>query len=111
MHVRARLRELEGTQRELVHAIGGNGGGHAAGDLNAARDEFTELAGELDECLQRLDALGVLLKDPDAGLLDFPALREEREVLLCWRVGEEDVSYWHGLSDGFAGRKPIDWSE
>ena len=39
------------------------------------------------------------------------SLREQREVLLCWRVGEEDVSYWHGLSDGFAGRKPIDWSE
>ena len=109
--VRARLRELETTQRGLVHAIGGNGGGHAAGDLNAARDEFTDLAGELDDCVRRLEAHGVLLKDPDVGLLDFPSLREGREVLLCWRVGEEDVSYWHEVSDGFAGRKPIDWSE
>jgi hypothetical protein len=109
--VRARLRQLEGTQRELVHTIGGNGGGHAAGDLNAARGEFTDLVTELEECLRRLETLGVLLKDPDVGLLDFPALREGREVLLCWRVGEEDVSYWHGFSDGFAGRKPIDWGE
>jgi hypothetical protein len=109
--VRARLRELETTQRGLVHAIGGNGGGHAAGDLNAARDEFTELVRELEECLRRLEEYGVLLKDADAGLLDFPALRDGQEVLLCWRVGEEDVSYWHDFAEGFAGRKPIDWSE
>ena len=111
MAVRARLRELETTQRGLVHAIGGNGGGHAAGDLNAARDEFTELARELEDCARRLEDYGVLLKDPDAGLLDFPALRDGQEVLLCWRVGEEDVSYWHDFAEGFAGRKPIDWSE
>jgi hypothetical protein len=109
--IRARLRSLEGTQRGLVHAIGGNGGGHAAGDLNAARDEFTELVGELDDCLTRLEATGVLLKDPDTGLLDFPAIRDGETVLLCWRAGEDDVSYWHAVADGFAGRKPIDWGE
>jgi hypothetical protein len=111
VEIRGRLRSLEGTQRGLVHAIGGNGGGHAAGDLNAARDEFTELVGELDDCLARLEATGVLLKDPDVGLLDFPSVRDGEEVLLCWRVGEEDISYWHNLADGFAGRKPIDWGE
>ena len=73
VHVRARLRELEATQRGLVHTIGGNGGGHAAGDLNTARDEFTELAGELDDCVRWLAAYGVLVKDADVGLLDFPA--------------------------------------
>jgi hypothetical protein len=109
--LRARLRELEGTQRALVHAIGGNGGGHAAGDLNEARDEFTDLAGELADCVRRLEELGVLLKDPDTGLLDFPSLREGQEVLLCWRVGEETVASWHGFAEGFAGRKPIDWGE
>lgn len=111
MQVRARLHELETKQRGLVHTIGGNGGGHAADDLNTARQEFTELAGELDECVRRLAAYGVLLKDADAGLLDFPALREGQEVLLCWRVGEDDVRYWHDTAGGFAGRKPIDWGE
>lgn len=111
VQVRARLRELETTQRGLVHTIGGNGGGHAAGELNTAREEFTELAAELDECLHRLAGYGVQLKDADVGLLDFPALREGQEVLLCWRVGEDDVRYWHDLAGGFAGRKPIDWGE
>jgi hypothetical protein len=53
----------------------------------------------------------VVLKDADVGLLDFPALREGQEVLLCWRVGEDDVRYWHDHAEGFAGRKPIDWGE
>jgi hypothetical protein len=109
--VRARLRELEGTQRGLVHAIGGNGGGQVATDLNLARDEFTDLAGELDDCLTRLDELGVQVKDPDVGLLDFPSVRDGEVVLLCWRVGEEEIAYWHHVADGFAGRKPIDWGE
>jgi hypothetical protein len=94
-----------------VHAIGGNGGGHVAGDLNAARDEFTDLAGELDDCLTRLDDLGVQVKDPDAGLVDFPSVREGEDVLLCWRLGEDEIRYWHHAAGGFAGRKPIDWGE
>ena len=53
-------------------------------------------------------ALGVLVKDLDRGLVDFPALRDGEEVLLCWQVGEGEIAYWHGLEEGFAGRKPLD---
>ncbi len=62
-------------------------------------------------CVDRLEELGVRIKDLDAGLLDFPALRDGVEVELCWRVGEESVRHWHGIGEGFAGRKPIDWDE
>lgn len=109
--MRARMRELERTQGELVTAIGGNGGGYAASDLNAAQAELVGLADAAIACVQRLEELGVELKDLDMGLLDFPAVRDGEDVLLCWRVGEESVAFWHGLEDGFAGRKPIDWSE
>jgi len=51
------------------------------------------------------------VKDLDAGLVDFPAVRGGERVLLCWRVGEDEVAWWHGLEDGFAGRRRIDWSE
>ena len=50
----------------------------------------------------------MLVKDLDRGLVDFPALRDGEEVLLCWQVGEGEVAYWHGLEEGFAGRKPLD---
>ena len=109
--VRARMRELERTQRELVTAIGGNGGGYAAGDLNEAQTELVGLADAAVACVDRLDELGVQIKDLDTGLLDFPALRDGVEVELCWRVGEDAVEQWHGIGEGFAGRKPIDWSE
>lgn len=111
VRVRERMRELESAQGKLVIAIGGNGGGHAAGELDAARSELLELASAADACIERLVALGTLVKDADLGLLDFPALRDGLPVLLCWHVGEESVVYWHGYEEGYAGRKPIDWGE
>jgi hypothetical protein len=109
--LRARMHELERTQAALVTSIGGNGGGYAVNDLNEARSELVTLADAVVACVERLEELGVVLKDLDLGLLDFPALRDGEEVLLCWRAGEPSVEYWHGLDEGFAGRKPIDWGE
>jgi hypothetical protein len=109
--LRERMRELERSQGELVTAIGGNGGGYAASDLNAAQAELAGLAEAAVACAERLEELGVWLKDPDTGLLDFPALRAGEEVELCWHVGEEAVGYWHRVGEGFAGRKAIDWDE
>ena len=109
--VRARMRELEHSQGALVTAIGGNGGGYAATDLNAAQTELGGLADAALAFVDKLEELGVVVKDLDLGLLDFPSEREGEEVLLCWHVGEDSVSSWHGLEEGYAGRKPIDWSE
>jgi hypothetical protein len=107
--VRARLQELQGEQREVVQIIAGNGSGYAVSE--ARTDEFAAAAAELERCLERLAELGVQVKDPESGLLDFPAVRDGEDVLLCWRVGEDAVEWWHGLDEGFAGRRPIDWGE
>jgi hypothetical protein len=109
--LRERMRELERTQGELVTAIGGNGGGYAASDLRAAQQELVGLAEAVAACVERLGALGVIVKDLDLGLLDFPALRHGEVVELCWHVGEDSVAAWHRVGEGFAGRKPIDWIE
>jgi hypothetical protein len=109
--LRARMRELERTQGELVTAIAGNGGGYAASDLNAAQSELISLADAALACVERLEELGVVVKDLDQGLLDFPALRDGEQVELCWRVGEAAVESWHRVGEGFAGRKPVDWDE
>jgi hypothetical protein len=101
------LARAQSRQAELQSRIAGNGS-HIRPDepsrLAAAVDR--EAAG-LARCIERLHGLGVLVKDVQHGLLDFPALRGEEEVLLCWHVGEDEVAYWHGLEDGFAGRKPL----
>lgn len=65
------------------------------------------LRDRLQELVRELQQLGIELKDPLAGLLDFRARRGENEVYLCWRLGEPAVGHWHALDGGFAGRRPM----
>jgi hypothetical protein len=62
----------------------------------------------LKSALEKLQEFGCVIKDLDIGLVDFPTLFRGREVYLCWRMGEPGIRYWHGLDEGFAGRKEID---
>ena len=105
-HRRA-LARAQIRQAELVTQIAGNGGDLSPGEV---RDAMEEVAREVDgiaDCVRQIDEAGVQVKDLDEGLLDFPARRGHEEVLLCWKVGEPEVAFWHGLEEGFAGRKPL----
>jgi len=105
-HRRAHRHAVEGRGEAAAH-VAGNGGGSAGHDLAALTDDADRAAAGIAECLRELDELGVQVKDLDRGLLDFPALRGDEVVLLCWHVGEDDIGWWHGESDGFAGRRPL----
>jgi hypothetical protein len=72
--------------------------------IEAAQERDLE---KLQECVSELQRLGIELKDYRLGLVDFPSLREGREVYLCWRLGEAEVAYWHELDAGYAGRQKI----
>ena len=63
---------------------------------------------QLQSSLKKLEDAGVLVKDLGTGLVDFPTMFRGEEVYLCWRLGEDDIEYWHGVHEGFAGRKQID---
>ena len=73
-----------------------------------ARSTREHSAKKLKECLEAVQATGCLVKDLDTGLVDFPTLFRGQEVYLCWKLGERDIGHWHGVEEGFAGRKPID---
>jgi hypothetical protein len=105
-HRRA-LNETAGRRAELGQVIAGNGGGVDTADFATLDAEATQAAAEIAELVGRIQELGILVKDLDRGLIDFPALREGDEVLLCWELGEDEVAFWHGLEEGFAGRKPL----
>jgi hypothetical protein len=107
VELRTRLAELEEEQREVVRIVAGNGSGEGVGD--ARNPEFAKLARELQDVVDELTSIGVQLKDADTGLLDFPAVRDGEDVLLCWSVGEPAVEWWHGLEFGYAGRQRIDY--
>jgi hypothetical protein len=70
-------------------------------------DLVTSTARELDGYQRELEELGIHLKDRRLGLVDFPSEMNGRHVLLCWRLGEADVQYWHEVDAGFAGRQPL----
>jgi hypothetical protein len=71
----------------------------------ARRDRSAE---RLKVLLEKIHDSGCLIKDLDIGLVDFPTLFRGEEVCLCWKLGESGIRFWHGMQEGFAGRKPID---
>ena len=98
--VRAELRE---EQRRIMIS----GGALVAVDWPDRAARLEALTGELQESLTAIVKLGGAPKDLKIGLVDFPFLLEREEVNLCWRFGEKKIRFWHGLDEGFAGRKPI----
>ena len=76
--------------------------------LATLRAEHQQLAGALKAALNRILETGCLIKDLEVGLLDFPALINNEEVYLCWRLGEDRIRFYHRQDEGFAGRKPLD---
>lgn len=101
---------LAGAQKryaELLGHIGGNGGGLQPAEFARAQERVEQEAAGVARCVEGIHELGGIVKDLDQGLVDFLSKREEEDVLLCWRVGEEEIEYWHGLDEGFTARKPI----
>jgi len=101
----ARMREARQVMLrsgERVRAsVAGNGGGPEG-------QEYTEAVRTLRDGVERLSAEGIVLRDVEAGLVDFPAERAGRLVFLCWRLGEDDVAHWHDVDTGFPGRQRLD---
>jgi hypothetical protein len=96
-------------QARLVTRIAGNGGDLMPSDLREAVEAIQREASAIAECADRISAAGAEIKSLEEGLLDFPAKRGDEDVLLCWKLGEEEILYWHGVEEGFAGRKPLPW--
>jgi hypothetical protein len=94
-------------QEELEGHIRGNGGGIPPAELADTAAEVERLAKELAKAVDEIAAHGAEVKDLDEGLIDFPALRRGETVLLCWKLGEDEIRYWHAVEDGFAGRRPL----
>lgn len=105
-HRRA-LVELQEVQLSMTQRIAGNGGNVEPRKLQELQERLDEEVAGIARCVARIHEVGALVKDLDQGLVDFPARREGEDVLLCWRLGEEEIGYWHGLEEGFSGRKPL----
>ena len=96
--MRADIRELAA---ELETTVRGNG------QSQETQPQFVKLVRELERLVGEVQARGVILRDLDTGLIDFPSIRDGEEIFLCYRLGEETIEFWHGLEEGFPGRKPL----
>lgn len=100
---------VDAELQETAHRVFLNGGTRLDVVYLARRKAEREKAiRRVKDALAEIDATGVQVKDLDIGLLDFPCQVEGEIVLLCWKMGEPKIAHWHGVSEGFAGRKPID---
>ena len=110
--VRRGKQTIDQLEQELAQAaarimmLGGSIPDHE--ELAKKRSEGLRLTAQLKQAIERIQETGCVVKDLDQGLIDFPSLLDGREVYLCWKLGEERIAYWHGLEEGFAGRKPLD---
>jgi hypothetical protein len=105
----ARAQELEQEMQLLSHRIFLSGGMHVDVSVAARRRAEREKAVlEAKDTLGEIDSIGVQVKDLGEGLLDFPSMMDGKPVLLCWKLGEPAIAYWHTEEEGFAGRKPLD---
>ena len=96
---RDRLTDAE-LHELLATAAPGNGGGNPGRSVGEAFLEVRELLGSIQ-------GLGIVVRDIDRGLIDFPAIRDQREVYLCWELDEERIAFWHDLESGYGGRRPL----
>jgi len=107
--LQARRRRLDVVQRklgELTLKAAANGN-LLEEEVHATQREAKRLTEEFDKLIAKINDLGCEIKDIEQGLVDFPGLREGREVYLCWRLGEPEVAFWHELDAGFGGRQPL----
>jgi hypothetical protein len=96
---KARQSVLSGAER-IRRGAPTNGGGKQG-------KEYWEALATLRKEVESISNQGIILRDADSGLVDFPTVREGKEVFLCWRLGEDRVGYWHGPETGFSGRRPL----
>ena len=121
-HLQVELAEVAKLRGELTAAIEALGGADTAvailqkGAPAPAGKEpeaalLKHLAARIQEVVARISALGAIVKDLEAGLVDFYSLMNGEPVFLCWQLGEPVVAYWHPVDEGFAGRQPIEGAE
>ena len=103
------IESVDNEFQELAHRVFLSGGLFInIVSLARRKAEREKTVQRVKDAVAEIDAIGVQVKDLDIGLLDFPCEVDGRTVLLCWKLGEKEITHWHGVSEGFAGRKPID---
>ena len=104
------LRELRDAKDDLVDADAHEALGDAAPTNGGGKEgrRVGEAFLEVQRLLSKLNEAGIVVRDVDRGLVDFPSMRDGEEVYLCWELGEDSVEHWHEIDSGYRNRRPLD---
>ena len=105
--VRHEHMESRGRLNELLQRRRSNGSSSSNEELGQVQKRVDRLARQMEEGVQEILDRGIIVRDLERGLVDFPSQREGREVFLCWIGGEERIEFWHETDRGFAHREPL----
>ena len=105
--IREELAELQSRLSHLQRLHRGNGASGDQGDLVGLQRDLERLAQDVQDSVSEIANVGIIIRDVTSGLVDFPSVREGREVYLCWIKGEARIEYWHETDRGFSHRQPL----
>ncbi|MDT7901797.1 MAG: DUF2203 domain-containing protein [Acidianus sp.] len=98
--IKEKIKELRQTRLQIEEAL-----------VKGEKEALSEGARKIDKIIKEITSQGIIIRDPDLGIFDFPAVINGRPAYLCWKDGEEEISFWHYIEEGFAGRKKITGKE
>ncbi len=105
--LKAEMERAQARVAELAAHVRSNGGSRTRGELERARRAGESARQRIEERVQAVVERGIIVRSVDRGLVDFPSTRDGRTVYLCWLAGESEVTEWHDIDTGFAGRRPL----
>ena len=98
---------LQKRLAELLRRRSGNGSSSSNEELGRVQESVNRMVRQIEEGVQEVSDRGIIVRDVERGLVDFPSQREGREVFLCWIRGEDQIGFWHETDQGFAHRQPL----
>ena len=101
------IEHLELDLDNIFRKVSSNGHGSTDQDMADKRKETDDAVNRVSKLAQEINDLGIIVRDAERGLVDFPAFLEGREVYLCWILGESTIGFWHEIDTGFSGRQPL----
>ena len=107
MPLQQNIEEQNDKIRELQNRIPSNGDGAVEVKILTCRRNLEKISHKINEQIQLIHEHGILVKNISPGLVDFPCIKEGREVYLCWQSGEQNIQFWHDVNVGFAGRQAL----
>ena len=103
----SRLRQTQSDYQDLSRRRNNNGHSSSDAEIESARKEVNKFSAEIESGMEVILQEGILVRHIESGLVDFPSLRDGREVYLCWLLGEKDIGFWHETNVGYSSRQPL----